>query len=173
MRPRPATLVRHALIRHALIRNALTLSAALILGATVHSTVPAFAVDTVSSTGAPDLTSVRASIKAKNFAAARDELAGMINSGVQHADVYSLMGFATRNLGDVKTALTFYNKAFDYDPDHKGAREYLGELFVKTGDLVKAREQLAILVKLCPTGCEERADLEKAIAAASTAIPNG
>jgi hypothetical protein len=29
----------------------------------------------------------------------------------------------------------------------------------------KAREQLAELVRLCPGGCEEREDLEKAIAA--------
>jgi hypothetical protein len=29
----------------------------------------------------------------------------------------------------------------------------------------KAKEQLAALTKLCPAGCEERGDLEKAIAA--------
>ena len=47
-----------------------------------------------------------------------------------------------------------------------GAREYLGELYVETGDLPKARDQLAVLEKLCPQGCEEREDLEQAIAAA-------
>ena len=33
----------------------------------------------------------------------------------------------------------------------------------------KAKEQLAALTKLCPAGCDERADLEKAIAAKKAA----
>lgn len=135
---------------------------------------PAHAVDTMTSADAPDLTSVRASIKAKDFAAAQAALKAMIDGGVQHADVYSLMGFTTRNLGDFKTALTYYGKALDFDPNHKGAHEYLGELYVKSGDMAKANEQLGVLVKLCPSGCEERDDLEKAIAdAGKSAGQNG
>jgi Flp pilus assembly protein TadD len=125
---------------------------------------PAFAVDTVTSTDAPDLTSVRAKIKAKNYQAALTELKTLAETH-QHADVYSLLGFSLRKTGDYPTALTFYKKALDFDVNHKGAREYLGELYVETGDLPKAREQLAVLEKLCPQGCEERADLEKALAA--------
>ena len=66
--------------------------------------------------------------------------------------------------GDRKTALTYYHKALDFDPDHKGALEYLGELYVETGDLPKARANVARLEKLCPNGCEELSDLRKAIA---------
>jgi cytochrome c-type biogenesis protein CcmH/NrfG len=44
------------------------------------------------------------------------------------------------------------------------AREYLGELYVETGETAKAREHLGLLQKLCPQGCEELEDLEKAIA---------
>jgi hypothetical protein len=33
----------------------------------------------------------------------------------------------------------------------------------------KAKEQLAVLTNLCPAGCDERADLEKAIAAKKSA----
>jgi tetratricopeptide (TPR) repeat protein len=83
----------------------------------------------------------------------------------QHADVYSLMGFSLRKTGDYTNALTFYKKALDFDADHKGAHEYLGELYVETGQLQQAKEQLATLEKLCPQGCEEREDLEIAIAA--------
>ncbi|MFX4809720.1 tetratricopeptide repeat protein, partial [Acinetobacter baumannii] len=82
----------------------------------------------------------------------------------QHADVYNLMGFSSRKMGDYPTALTYYKKALDFNADHKGAREYLGELYVEMGDLPKAREQLAVLTRLCPQGCEEREDLEKALA---------
>jgi tetratricopeptide (TPR) repeat protein len=91
----------------------------------------------------------------------------MIDKGVQHADVYNLMGFSLRKTGDYPTALTFYKKALDFDADHKGAHEYLGELYVETGQMPKAKEHLAILEKLCPQGCEEREDLAEAIAAAT------
>ena len=125
--------------------------------------VPAFAVDTITSADAPDLTSVRTKIKAKDWPAALAEL-NTISNSAQHADVYNLLGFVNRNMGENKTAFTFYKKALDFDPNHKGAHEYLGELYVKTGDLAKAREHEVVLVKLCPQGCEELADLRKAIA---------
>ncbi|MFZ4806898.1 MAG: tetratricopeptide repeat protein [Hyphomicrobiaceae bacterium] len=128
---------------------------------------PAAAVDTSITRDAPDLTAVRAMIKAKDFKASLTELRKMVDNGVQHADVYNLLGFSLRKTGDYPTALTFYNKALDFDPDHKGAHEYLGELYVETGQLPKARQHLAILERLCPKGCEEREDLEQAIAAAT------
>jgi len=126
----------------------------------------ALAVDTMTSRDAPDLTSVRTKIKAKDFQAALAELKVLADTH-QHADVYSLMGFSLRKTGDYSTALTFYKKPLDFDANHKGAHEYLGELYVETGNLPKAREQLAVLMKLCPQGCEEREDLEKALASAA------
>ena len=61
----------------------------------------------------------------------------------QHADVYNLMGFSLRKTGDHKQAYTFYRKALDFDPEHKGALEYLGELYVETGQIDKASENVA------------------------------
>jgi tetratricopeptide (TPR) repeat protein len=129
----------------------------------IVGSIPAFAVDTINSADAPDLTSVRTKIKAADYRGALDELKVLADKN-QHADVYSLMGFSLRKMGDYPTALTFYKKALDFNADHKGAREYLGELYVDMGDLPKAREQLAVLTKLCPQGCEEREDLEKVLA---------
>ena len=123
------------------------------------------AVDNVISNDAPDLTSVRAKIKAKDFKGALAELTPMLATH-QHADVYNLMGFSLRKTGDYKQAYTFYRKALDFDPEHKGALEYLGELYVETGQVEKARENVVLLKKLCPSGCEELEDLEQAIAAA-------
>ena len=125
----------------------------------------ALAVDNVTSRDAPDLTAVRAKIKAKDFKAAIAELTPMLETH-QHADVYNLMGFSLRKSGDRKQAYTFYRKALDFDPEHKGALEYLGELYVETGQVDKARENVVLLKKLCPSGCEELADLEKTIAEA-------
>jgi Flp pilus assembly protein TadD len=127
---------------------------------------PAFAVDNMESTDAPDLSSVRAKIKAKDYAAALTELRD-IAEDTQQADVYNLLGYTLRKTGDFKTSLTYYTKALELQPNHKAAREYLGELYVETGNMEKAKEQLGVLAKLCPGGCEEREDLQKAISAKS------
>jgi Flp pilus assembly protein TadD len=128
---------------------------------------PAFAVDIEPLREAPELGAVRAKIKARDFAGAIADLNALIDQGTQHADVYNLLGFSLRRSGDTATALTFYKKALELDPDHKGALEYLGELYVQIGDLAKAREHVAKLAKLCPQGCEELEDLQQAIAAGS------
>ncbi len=131
--------------------------------ATTLLSIPAYAVDNIESTDAPDLTSVKAKIEAKNYTSALEELRGLAED-TQQADVYNLLGFTLRKTGDYKTALTYYTKALEMQPDHKAAREYLGELYVETGEPAKAKEQLTQLQKLCPTGCEELEDLQKAIA---------
>jgi Flp pilus assembly protein TadD len=143
---------------------AITLVAGLSLAPTFVAG-PALAVDNIEST-APDLTSVRAKIKANDYAGALAELRDLAED-IQQADVYNLLGFTLRKTGDFKTSLTYYTKALELKPDHKAAREYLGELYVETGNIEKAKEQLSILAKLCPGGCEEREDLQKAISAKS------
>ncbi|MER8575321.1 tetratricopeptide repeat protein [Mesorhizobium sp. M1338] len=125
-------------------------------------TVPAYAVDNIEGDDAPDLTAVKAKIAAKDYTGALAELRDLAQD-TQQADVYNLLGFTLRKTGDYTTALTYYSKALELKPDHKAAREYLGELYVETGDMAKAKEQLASLTQLCPAGCEERADLQKAI----------
>jgi len=142
-----------------------TLLLAMLLAGTSFGATGALAVDNITSKDAPDLASVRAKIKAKDFKAALAELTPMLAT-YQHADVYNLMGFSLRKTGDYKQAYTFYRKALDFNPEHKGALEYLGELYVETGQLDKAKENVVLLKKLCPGGCEELEDLEKAVAAA-------
>jgi tetratricopeptide (TPR) repeat protein len=147
--------------------NVLILSAQ-VVSATLLFAGSALAVDNVISKDAPDLTSVRSKIKVKDFAGAITEMTPILAT-VQHADVYNLMGFSHRKSGDMKTAATFYSKALDFDANHKGALEYQGEMYVELGQLDKAKINLAKLVTLCPIGCEEREDLEKAIASAPSA----
>jgi tetratricopeptide (TPR) repeat protein len=131
------------------------------------ATLPALAVDTPSSSDDPDLTAIRAEIAAKDYKGAIAGLNGLIDQGVRHPDIYNLMGYSLRKSGDPKTALSFYQKALEFDPDHKGALEYLGELYVELGDIGKAQANEARLAELCPQGCEELEDLQKAIAQAS------
>jgi len=124
---------------------------------------PAMAVDTISTDGAPDLTAVRAKIKATDYRGAITELNAMLDQGVQHADAYSLLGYSLRKSGDTRTAMTYYKKALDFNPTHKGALEYQGELYVQIGDIARARDNATKLTALCPQGCEELADLQLAI----------
>jgi tetratricopeptide (TPR) repeat protein len=162
---RPASSINQ---RHHMTKR-IVFAVCIALGVAIAAPV-ARAVDSEPNTTAPDLAAVRASIKAKDFKDALGQLNAMVDKGVQHADVYNLLGFSLRKTGDYKQALTYYQKALDFDADHKGAHEYLGELYAETGQLPKAREQLAILVKLCPDGCEEREDLAKTLAAAEPKV---
>ena len=138
-------------------------------GFSAVTALPAFAVDNMQSTDAPDLTSVRAKIDAKDYAGALAELRGLAEDNRQ-ADVYNLMGYTLRKTGDYRTSLTYYTKALELQPDHRAAREYLGELYVETGEMAKAEEQVSSLKQLCPSGCEELADLQKAIGSASAKV---
>lgn len=130
---------------------------------------PALAIDTPTSKDSPDLTVVRAKIDASDYRGAIADLNGMIDQGIQHADVYNLLGFSLRKSGDTKAALTFYKKALEFDPDHKGALEYSGELYVQLGDVARARQNEVRLEALCPQGCEELAGLREAIVQGSPA----
>ncbi|MEK1888757.1 MAG: tetratricopeptide repeat protein [Phyllobacterium sp.] len=129
----------------------------------INLVVPAYAVDNIEPSDSPDLTSVRSKIDAKDYAGALAELRGLAET-FQQADVYNLLGFTLRKTGDFETALTYYDKALQLEPDHKGAHEYLGELYVETGKIDKAQEQLASLTRLCPAGCDELQDLRNFIA---------
>jgi Flp pilus assembly protein TadD len=148
------------MIKHAIIGIIGSFAAVIVVS--MFAAMPAYAVDNIESSDAPDLTAVKAKIEAKNYTGALADLRD-IAEDTQQADVYNLLGFTLRKTGDYKTALTYYTKALEMKPDHKAAHEYLGELYVETGDMDKARQQLASLAQLCPTGCEELEDLQKAI----------
>ena len=123
---------------------------------------PAGAFDQGAGRGGPDLTKARALIKAEDWAAAIKELKRLEVQGL-NADVLNLLAFSQRKSGDLDTAYKNYQRALKINPNHKGAREYLGELYVQTGRMEEARAQLAILERLCPEGCEEREELAEAI----------
>jgi tetratricopeptide (TPR) repeat protein len=137
-----------------------------LIAAPIIASGPASAVDDDTTAGSTDLTSVRTKISAGNYAAALEELRGLAEDN-QEADVYNLLGFTLRKTGDYATSLSYYKKALELRPDFKPAHEYLGELYAETGHPGEARAELAELARLCPAGCEERADLEKALGARS------
>jgi Flp pilus assembly protein TadD len=80
----------------------------------------------------------------------------------EYADALNLLGYANRKLGDKAKAMTYYTKALNLEPNHLGANEYLGELYLEMNDLPKAEERLAILKNACGD-CDEFDDLEEEI----------
>lgn len=110
-------------------------------------------------------TAVKA-INAGRYQDAITLLENVVTQQPKNADALNYLGFAHRKLGTKDKSLFYYQAALTSDPNHKGAREYLGELYIQMGDLPKAEEQLATLAKLCPSGCAERNELTAAIAKA-------
>lgn len=103
-------------------------------------------------------------IKGEKCAEAIPILQGVVADNPRDADAWNYLGFCHRQLGKNQEALGYYEKALKLNPKHKGAHEYLGELYLKMGNLPKAEEELVILKGLCPGGCEELEDLEADIA---------
>jgi tetratricopeptide (TPR) repeat protein len=116
-----------------------------------------------TTTDVPELPSVRAQIKAKQYPAALVQLKVLAVKYPQNPDVSSLYGHALWKTGNPSQGMVYYNRALELQPSHKGALEYQGELFVELGQVDKAKENLAKLNRLCLFGCEEYNDLKAAI----------
>ena len=110
-----------------------------------------------------ELTKVRSLIAAKNFSAALTSLQAADKTFPNNADINNLLGYSARNLKQYKPAATYYVKALKIDPNHLGALEYQGELFMLTKKTSDAKKNLAKLKSLCGVNCEEYLDLKKAI----------
>ena len=76
------------------------------------------------------------------------------------ADTLNYLGFTTRKLGDYEKGENFYLQGLKIKPDHKGINEYLGELYVVTNRMDKAKERLEVL-KSCK--CDEYNQLKEVI----------
>lgn len=136
------------------------------LGAVLTMSVPSHAVDS-NDRPVPELAAVRAQIDQGGYDQAIVLLRQVIAARPNDADALNLMGFSLRKSGDFDRALGFYQKALRIEPGHLGANEYLGELYVETGEAEGAQRQLIALEGLCGTSCEEYLDLKTAIAAAN------
>ena len=93
------------------------------------------------------------------YQAAFDDLVLTAAAAGPHPDITTYMGYTQRKLGNYETAKSYYAMALEVDPNHKGANEYLGELYVETGDMDKAQIQLAKLEEICTFGCIEENEL--------------
>ena len=75
-------------------------------------------------------------------------------------DTLNYLGFAHRKIGDYENAEIYYSMGLELDPKHVGINEYMGELFVVTNRLDKAKERLSVM-KDCK--CKEYKELKLVI----------
>ena len=110
-----------------------------------------------------ELAKVTTLLNANNFKQALAELKIIDSEFKNNADVNNLLGYSSRKLKQYKPAATYYEKALKLNPNHLGALEYQGELFVLTNKVSAAKKNLVKLEKLCGLKCGEYLDLKKAI----------
>ena len=122
-------------------------------GGGTHDTAPAV----------PSMGDARALIAAKKWAAAVDALQQIVAADAGNADAYNLLGYSYRNLGKYDLAGRAYTRALKLNPQHTGALEYQGVLFIKLGETDKARANLAKIKTICGTDCEAYKDLAEAL----------
>jgi tetratricopeptide (TPR) repeat protein len=141
------------------------LAGAVAFGAVLYGPAVAEPRPEVDADTLPKAVEARRLLKAKAYDKALPLLQSLVADGRESADIQSNLGFALRKLGDLDRSYRHYQIAIGIDPEHLGAREYLGELYLMRSDVASARRQLAILERLCPDGCEEREELIEAIRA--------
>ena len=112
---------------------------------------------------APEFKAGQKAVNAKDYKSAVTYLSKALEKDPNNADTHNLLGYSYRKLGNTNKAFEHYQIALRINPKHRGANEYLGELYLETGQLGKAEERLAVLDQACPWGCEEYDDLKEAV----------
>lgn len=105
-------------------------------------------------------------VKAKQYEDAIKKLEAVVAKEPRNVDALNYLAYSHRELGRYDISMGYYQKALALNANHRGANEYLGQLYLKTGKMKEAQAQLAKLQKLCGRGCEEYESLRSAIAKA-------
>ena len=111
-------------------------------------------------------------IKAGHYSEAIALLEAYVLQARDDADGHNWLAYAYRKTGQLEPAFTHYERALAIDPQHLGAHEYIGEAYLMAGQPAQAEHHLRKLESLCPTGCEQREDLDRAIAAYRNGKPS-
>ena len=114
----------------------------------------------------PLLESAMQALTAENWPSAQTMMKELIARTPNDAEYHNLYAYSLRKGPNPDMSLVFkhYNEALRLDPKSRNANEYLGEAYLMVNNLPKAKEQLAVLDKLCFFPCKEFSDLKKSIA---------
>ena len=103
----------------------------------------------------------------KLYSQAFKKLEKAYSSDKKNPDILNYMGYTSRKIGNFEQAEKFYLAGLSIKPNHNGINEYLGELYVQTNRIDKAKERLDVL-KDCK--CDEFKELELIIKTRGTKI---
>ena len=114
----------------------------------------------------PAIEAIQAAVAKSDWPRARELARASVEKSPQNADYHNLYAYALRMGEKPEMDLVFrhYNEALRLDPKHRGAHEYLGEAYLQTGNLSRAKEELRALDELCFFACKEYTMLKQAIA---------
>jgi tetratricopeptide (TPR) repeat protein len=113
-----------------------------------------------------ELEPARAAIAKQDWTGAQALLKQAVERNPQNADAHNLYAYSMRKGPNPAMDQVFrhYNEALRLDAKHRGAHEYIGEAYLMSGNIAKAKEHLAQLDRICTFGCEEFTKLKQAVA---------
>ncbi len=135
----------------------------LVLVISVLTALPVFAAGGDNWDSDSPLAPIQKLIEQQQFQQAIEKLDAALQDNPDDADLLNLMAYSHRKLDHFDIALDYYQKALQIVPKHRGANEYLGELYLRLGQLEEAEQRLAVLDKACFFGCDEFDELKQAI----------
>jgi tetratricopeptide (TPR) repeat protein len=153
---------RKAVVAGPVLAAAMTL-ASLTAGAAGGSTDRSATSSPTPSVVQDDYARAKGLIDREQYRDAIPILERLVTQNPADTDALNELGYSHRELGHSQRALGYYLKALAIEPEHVGANEYLGELYLEMKDLPKAEERLAVLQKACGN-CEEFSELKEKIA---------
>ncbi len=114
----------------------------------------------------PAMEQARAAIDKQDWSKAQGILREAVARNPQDAGAHNLYAYSMRKGPNPAMDLVFrhYNEALRIDPKMRAAHEYIGEAYLMSGNLSKAREHLAELDRLCTFSCVEYTTLKKELA---------
>lgn len=110
-----------------------------------------------------ELRKAKSAIRKEDFPTAYGYLVEAVKKKPKNADIHNLLGFSSRKMGRYEESEGHYQQALKLDPNHKGALEYMGELYLTLNRPDEARQLLERLGDVCWFSCTEERDLKKAI----------
>ncbi len=93
-----------------------------------------------------ELKSGKADSAKKRFGKALKKFKEATEIDPKYYEAWNMVGFCSRKSGDLKRAFEAYDKCLEIEPEYAPAHEYLGEAYLMTGGVAKAKEQLLWLV---------------------------
>ncbi len=115
-----------------------------------------------------DLAAAKQKDAQKEFGKALKKFQHAADLDPKYYEAWNMIGYCSRQTGDLKRAFAAYDKCLEIKPDYEEAHEYLGEAYLKMGDLAKAKEQLAWLQT---RGSKEAGELSEKIDQAEGKAP--